>query len=166
VKGKAGLYPELKVPEIYAGRNVEFEKMVAEILARNDLSGPNADPKTPVILQTFSEVTVRNLAAMKLGVPVVYLVEARDMERWARRATVEAVKATGASGLGPSKSILLKYPQVVKWAHELGLTVTPYTFRSRDPGAFRSVRDEMMHFLYNLDVDALFTDNPDQFPRH
>ena len=26
VKGKAGLYPELKVPEIYAGRNVEFEK--------------------------------------------------------------------------------------------------------------------------------------------
>jgi len=23
----------------------------------------------------------------------------------------------------------------------------------------------MAHFLYTLDVDALFTDNPDQFPR-
>jgi glycerophosphoryl diester phosphodiesterase len=165
VKGKAGLYPELKVPEIYAGRNINFEKMVAEILAKNGLSGPQPDPKTPVILQTFSETTVRNLAAMKLGVPVVYLLDGRNIERWGRRASVEAAKAAGANGLGPAKDILLKHPQVVKWAHELGLTVTPYTFRSSNTGRFSSVREEMAHFLYELDVDAVFTDNPDQFPR-
>jgi hypothetical protein len=27
------------------------------------------------------------------------------------------------------------------------------------------VDEEMAHFLYRLDVDALFTDNPDRFPR-
>ena len=30
---------------------------------------------------------------------------------------------------------------------------------------FPSVRDEMQHFLYTLGIDALFTNNPDQFPR-
>ena len=30
---------------------------------------------------------------------------------------------------------------------------------------YPSVRDEMAKFLYDYGVDALFTDNPDQFPR-
>ena len=53
VRGKAGIFPELKMPEIYAGRNVNFEKLVADALDKNGLRGPKADPKTPVILQTF-----------------------------------------------------------------------------------------------------------------
>src|SRR5687768_9332493 len=75
VRGKAGLFPELKVPEIYAGRNVNFEKLVADALDKNGLRGTRADPKTPVILQTFSPQTARNLAQMKIGVPVVLLME-------------------------------------------------------------------------------------------
>jgi len=30
---------------------------------------------------------------------------------------------------------------------------------------FASVKDEMHHYLYELGVDGMFTDNPDQFPR-
>ena len=166
VKGKAGLYPELKVPEIYAGRDVHFEKLVADILAKNGLRGPSADPRTPVILQTFSEVTVRNLAAMKLGVPVVYLLDdRRGIDQWGRRESVAAAKAAGATGLGPAKAIVERFPQFVTWAHDLGMTVTPYTFRSRNTGKFASVKEEMAYFLYDLGVDAVFTDNPDQFPR-
>jgi glycerophosphoryl diester phosphodiesterase len=47
------------------------------------------------------------------------------------------------------------------------MTVTPYTFRESDvsKSGFRSVNEEMSHFLYRLGVDALFTDNPDKFPR-
>jgi glycerophosphoryl diester phosphodiesterase len=165
IKGKAGMYPELKIPEIYAGRNVEFERMVADILAKNALRGPGADPKTPIILQTFSEATVRKLASMRLGLPLVYLVDGREAGKLGTREGVAAVKAAGASGLGPAKAILLQKPQIVAWAHELGLTVTPYTFRSSNTGKFASVKEEMSHFLYELDVDAVFTDNPDQFPR-
>jgi glycerophosphoryl diester phosphodiesterase len=53
----------------------------------------------------------------------------------------------------------------VKWAHAAGLTVTPWTFRSSSTGKYSTVRDEMAKFLYEYGVDALFTDNPDQFPR-
>jgi glycerophosphoryl diester phosphodiesterase len=165
VKGKAGIYPELKAPELYAGRHIDFENMVAEILTRNGLVGANAEPNTPVILQTFSESSLKKLATLKLGLPVVLLLEARDADEWGNRERVAAAKTAGATGLGPAKAIIERHPELVIWAHELGLTVTPYTFRSSNTGRFPSVRDEMAYFLYERDVDALFTDNPDQFPR-
>ena len=68
-------------------------------------------------------------------------------------------------GFGPAKQIVLKNPDFVKWAHAEGMTVTPYTFRSADTGTFKDVTAEMDHYLYTLGVDALFTDNPDKFPR-
>jgi glycerophosphoryl diester phosphodiesterase len=165
VKGKAGMYPELKAPEIYGGRKVDFTSLVADALAKNGLVGPRADPKTPIILQTFSEPTVKELASMKLGVPIVYLIYASDPDDWGSRERVAAAKAAGATGLGPSKVIVFKHPALVKTAHALGLTVTPYTFRSSNTGKFATVKEEMAYFLYDLGVDAVFTDNPDQFPR-
>jgi glycerophosphoryl diester phosphodiesterase len=52
-------------------------------------------------------------------------------------------------------------------AHAAGLTVTPYTFTTRASvdARFGSVMNEMRYFLFDLGVDAVFTDNPDQFPR-
>ena len=164
IRGKAGIFPELKTPEIYAGRDVNFEKLVADALDRNTLRGPNADAKTPVILQTFGRQTARNLATMKIGVPVVLLMEYDN-----RLKTAEDVKAWKGvvQGFGPAKRIVQENAEFVKWAHAEGMTVTPYTFRASDPlkSGFPDVGQEMSHFLYKLNVDALFTDNPDKFPR-
>lgn len=162
VRGKAGLFPELKTPEVYAGRDVRFEQIVADALDRHRLRGAGADPKTPVILQTFSETSAKTLAAMKIGVPVVLLIN--DGSGW---KTADAVKAWKpfVQGLGPAKAIVEATPQLVAWAHAEGMTVVPYTFRSSNTGRFDSVRAEMAHFLDTLGVDGLFTDNPDQFPR-
>ena len=163
IRGKAGIFPELKIPEIYAGRNVNFEQLVADALDRNRLRGPNADPKTPVILQTFGQQTARNLAQMQIGVPVVLLMEYDN-----RLKTADQVKAWKGivQGFGPAKRIVFENAEFVKWAHAEGMTVTPYTFRSTDvtKSGFRDVSEEMSHFLYKLNVDALFTDNPDRFP--
>src|SRR6187431_2481494 len=71
VRGKAGMFPELKTPEIYEGRNVDFEQLVAAALDKHGLRGPKADPKTPIILQTFGQSSARQLAQIKIGVPVV-----------------------------------------------------------------------------------------------
>ena len=164
IRGKAGIFPELKTPEIYAGREVHFEDMVAAALDKHGLRGPKADPKTPVILQTFGQQTARNLAKMKIGVPVVWLVEYENRPR-----TAEQVRAWKGivQGFGPTKRIVSENPDFVKWAHAEGMTVTPYTFRESDvsKSGFRTVYEEMSHFLYRLDVDALFTDNPDKFPK-
>lgn len=162
IRGKAGIFPELKTPEIYTGRDVKFEAMVAAALDKNRLRGPGADPKTPVILQTFGQPSARKLAQIKIGVPVVLLLG--NAEGFESAAAVKAWKGV-VQGFGPAKSIVLKNPDFVKWAHAAGLTVTPYTFRASDPGGFRDVTAEMSHYLYTLGVDALFTDNPDKFPR-
>jgi len=164
IRGKAGIFPELKTPEIYAGRNVQFEEMVAATLDKNGLRGPKADPKTPVILQTFGQTSARKLAAMKIGVPVVLLLG--DDEGFKTAAQLRAWKGI-VQGFGPTKNIVRNNPEFVKWAHAEGMTVTPYTFRSSDTirAGFTAVADEMSFYLYKLDVDAVFTDNPDKFPR-
>jgi len=161
IRGRAGMFPELKTPEIYEGRDVRFEELVAVALDRHGLRGPRADPKTPIILQTFGEGSARRLAAMKIGVPVALLIERGEGWDEARVRSWQGI----VQDLAPAKRIVLDNPAFVRWAHDAGLTVTPYTFRSADSGRFPSVAAEMAHFLYTLGVDALFTDNPDLFPR-
>jgi glycerophosphoryl diester phosphodiesterase len=162
VKGKAGLFPELKTPEVYAGRPVDFERLVAAALDKHRLRGAGADTKTPVILQTFSESSARKLSAMKIGVPVVLLLS--NGKGWDSKSRVDEWSGV-VQGFGPNKSILDATPQLVEWAHAAKMTVIPYTFRSSSPGRFPDVKAEMDHFLYTLGVDGLFTDNPDLFPR-
>jgi glycerophosphoryl diester phosphodiesterase len=164
IRGKAGIFPELKTPEIYEGRKVDFEQLVASALDRNGLRGAKADAKTPVILQTFGQASARELARIKIGVPVVLLLGSDDGFKTA--ADVKAWKGI-VQGFGPAKQIVFRNPDFVKWAHAEGMTVTPYTFRASDvtKSGFRDVHEEMSHFLDKLGVDALFTDNPDKFPR-
>jgi glycerophosphoryl diester phosphodiesterase len=162
VKGKAGLFPELKTPEVYDGRSVDFERLVAEALDKHGLRGAMADAKTPVILQTFSESSAKKLAQIKIGVPVVLLLP--SAKGWESAARVKEWRPY-VQGFGPDKSIVLNNPKFVEWAHAEGMTVVPYTFRSSNTGQFADVRAEMEYFLDTIGVDGLFTDNPDRFPR-
>ena len=66
-----------------------------------------------------------------------------------------------ASGIGPGKAIVADRPQIVGWAHEAGLRVTPWTFRTSAIGQFENVAAEMRHYLDALHVDAVITDHPD-----
>ncbi|MGH9331201.1 MAG: glycerophosphodiester phosphodiesterase family protein, partial [Vicinamibacterales bacterium] len=161
VRGRAGLYPELKDPEFYRGRGVSPEKLLANVLTKNALV---EDPATAVIIQSFDDTTLKHLARDLRRVPRVFLVEARAIDRLDSAQKVREI-AAWATGLGPNKSIVEQRPELVTWAHDAGLTVTPWTFRSSNTGAFPSVREEMAKFLYDYGVDAVFTDNPDQFPR-
>lgn len=160
VRGKAGLYPELKDPAFYRERGVKPEALLAEVLKKNGLP----ETSTPVIIQSFDEITIKQLAKDLPGVPRVILVEFRDAVRLDSQDKVREI-AAWATGLGPNKLIVAQSPELVKWAHAARLTVTPWTFRSSNTGSYPSVRDEMARFLYDYGVDALFTDNPDQFPR-
>jgi glycerophosphoryl diester phosphodiesterase len=161
VRGKAGLYPELKDPEFYRKRGVNPEKLFAAIVRKNRLE---ADPKTPLVLQSFDDATLKAAATDLPKVPRVFLVAPQDA---ARIDSAEKLKdiAAWATGIGPNKAILEKTPAIVGWAHAAKLTVTPWTFRASQPGKYPSVREEMAYFLFTLGVDELFTDNPDLFPR-
>ncbi len=163
VRGKAGLYPELKDPEYYSGLGVDMAALVLEALANQGLGEPDADPATPVILQSFHPTTLERLAK-ETRLPLVLLV-GWNQRLWLGESGLERA-ARFAAGIGPSKELLEEYPEAVAGAQKRGLTVTPYTFRAdRVDDRFPDVTAEMRHFLYELGVDALFTDNPDLFPR-
>lgn len=160
VRGKAGIYPELKDPAFYRERGIRPDVLIAGVLKKLRLVG---DPKTPVIIQSFDAETLRHLARDLPQVPRVYLVEPRDAALLDSAEKMRAI-AAWASGVAPNKAIVQNHPEVVKLAHDAGLTVTLWTFRSSTT-TFPSVRAEMEKFLYADGVDAVFTDNPDQFPR-
>lgn len=163
VRGKAGLYPELKSPPLYVGRGVDMVKIFVESVRSNGLDRTESLCATPMIAQSFDEPTVRRLAAELPTVPRILLMDSLlgDGLTGARLREI----ARFATGIGPAKDLIDLEPAIVTRAHQAGLTVTAYTFRATNPGRFATVRDEMCHFLYTLEIDALFTDNPDQFPR-
>ena len=165
VKGRAGLYPETKAPEVYGSLGIDMEALVIDVLAKNGLDKPGANAKTPVFIQSFSPESLKKMrGAMRVTLPLLFLVAERDRDRWLTREGMAEIR-TFADGIGPAKAIVSGQPAIVGWAHDAGLSVTPYTFRASDQPAGRTVRDEMAEFLYTYGVDALFTDNPDQFPR-
>jgi glycerophosphoryl diester phosphodiesterase len=92
--------------------------------------------------------------------PLLYLCDSEETSESGLKAMCEF-----ADGVAPNKRAVLDRPELVKDAHDLGMSVTVWTFRQPPNGKFATLEDEMRYFLRDLKVDALFTDNPDQFPR-
>jgi glycerophosphoryl diester phosphodiesterase len=158
----AGLYPELKTPSLYQSRGIDMTRMFAESMRRLGLT---ARPAGSIVVQSFDEGPLRELSKQFPTVPRTFLIEVRDGPRWLTREGLAEI-ATFATGIGPSKILLESQPDIVRMAHDASLTVTPYTFTTRGaPTRFGDVGAEMRHYLADLNVDALFTDNPDRFPR-
>ena len=161
----AGLYPELKTPALYRARGIDQTALFIDSVSRLKL---DARPAGSLIVQSFDELPLRELSRHLPMFPRVLLIETKDGGRW---LTDEGLKeaASFATGIGPSKGLLDGKPELIRQAHAVGLTVTPYTFTSRayvtPSPRFTTLTDEMRYFLFDLDVDAVFTDNPDQFPR-
>lgn len=166
VRGRAGLFPETKAPEVYGRRGFDMEALVLGALRKNGLDRPDADAATPVVIQSFSAESLRKLRALGTTLPLVLLIDEDDPNRgsWLSDEGLKAVRAF-ADGIGPAKSLLVGDPTLTARAHAAGLSVTPYTFRARGLAAGQTVKAEMAKFLYEIGVDAVFTDNPDQFPR-
>ena len=62
IRGKAGLFPEIKTPEIYRDAGFDLEQAVVDELTRNGLDEPGADSNTPVVIQSFSAESLRRMA--------------------------------------------------------------------------------------------------------
>jgi len=141
-----------------------MEELLLEVLKKNDLLDP--DSQTPVVIQSFSENSLRRLKFQKdCKLPLTYLFSNLSAEQGMSKKRIKQIREF-ATGIGPNKQVLLEDSGLVGRAQSEGLTVVPYTFRSNSvPDSFSNVRSEMSYFLYDLGVDALFTDNPDQFPR-
>jgi glycerophosphoryl diester phosphodiesterase len=160
---RAALLVELKDPAVHAALGADLLPLLDAVLRRHGAARSRSGPP-PVTVQSFDEAAVRRAAGLFEGrIPVVLLIEPADAPRWCSRESFAAV-ARFAAGIGPGKPVLEDRPQVVGWAHDAGLRVTPWTFRASSPGRFENVRAEMAYYLSELDVDGVITDNPDQRP--
>ena len=163
--GQAGIFPETKAPEVYGDRGYDMERLLLAELRQHGLHQKGADPDTPVIIQSFSAESLKILRH-ELGSELLltFLISGPESDRW---LTAEGLAEIGefATGIGPTKSLLLEHPDAVELAHEAGLTVIPWTFSARGPDGSTAAEEEMAHFIFDLGVDGLFTNNPDLFPR-
>ena len=165
VGARAGLYPELKSPALYTARGHDMARLVADALRRAGLAGSSAAGKVrpPVILQSFDPEALRRVATLLPDVPRVLLLDQKAAAEWLTAERLPTIREF-AHGIGPAKAVIQANPGIVAAAHAAGLTVTPYPFRSAG-AADEDVGAEMRRFLYAFGVDAVFTDNPDRFPR-
>ena len=159
-KPGVGMYPELKSPPLYTSRGVDMTKIFVESVKKNGLERPASLKANPVIIQSFDEATIRRAATDLPTIPRVFLTSSDNDVTDARLRELAAF----ATGIAPEKRVIAAHPDMVARAHAAGLTVTSWTFAAGSNAGYPTVRDEMLHFLYDLGIDALFTNNPDQFP--
>jgi glycerophosphoryl diester phosphodiesterase len=159
VRGRTGLFIELKSPELYPGIEAA---MLAELKTAG-LDQPWADPKTPVLLQSFTVSSLQILARdLKTTLPIHLLFGPADAARWTSDQGLTEARAF-ATGLSPDKAVLRADPTLVQRARSRGMPVTPYTFRSAAGGTSADVGAEMREAIAQ-GADGVITDNPDKAP--
>lgn len=158
-RNRVGVLTEIKDVELYDRLAVDPLTLCIDALRRH---GRLTSPKDAnVVVQSFHAPTVRRAFHGFAGrVPVTLLIEPEDRALVGDRDRVTAI-ARFANGLGPGKAIVGDRPEVVDWAHDAGLRVTPWTFRASTSGKFATVAAEVAHYLDQFHVDAVITDHPD-----
>jgi len=165
VKGKAGVFPELKTPGRLRAKGIDLERAVADALTRHGLVGATHDGRSAVQLQVFEEDSVRRLATLLPTVPRSLLIGTPDAAaRWLSAEGLDEVR-TFATGVAPRRQLIDADPALVERAHARGLTVVPWTFRVDQNTTPDQLTRDMRRFVTEHRVDGLFTDNPDLFPR-
>lgn len=172
-----GIYPEIKDPAWHRKEGVDITLLVLETLARFGYE----DHAAPAYLQCFDEHEVKRIRH-QLGCRLK-LVQLIGEDSWTPEPTNFAAMRTKrglamlsgtVDGVGPWFNRLYKAarkrggPEIrdsgfVKRAHEQGLVVHPYTFRSDAlPPGFKDFDALLAFAIGTLSVDGLFTDFPDQ----
>lgn len=154
-----GIAPEIKLPAEYAA--LGLDPLPALLAALNAHGLNRADG--PVIVQSFDPVFLRRLNEAS-DVTLAMLYSGPDAEDGnAGGLTLEQI-AGFADAVGPYKGVLFDAAGAssgyLETAHALGLEVHTWTVRDdREPVTGDSVEDEL-RALYELGVDAVFTDFP------
>ena len=165
MKGKCGLFIELKAPEKYAAKGYDVEGTTLAELKKAGLDQPYVNAKTPVLLQSFDLSSVQKLTnTLKTKLPVHFLYSKRDQAKWTTAEGMKEIRGF-ATGISPEKDVLVENPKAAEWARAAGLAVTPYTYRASTVKGYADVSAEMAHYLKTYQLDGVITDNPDKAPK-
>lgn len=176
IKGRAGLYIELKSVEFYNALGFDMAKELAAILDKNGFS--DSSRRNSIFVQSFYR---SGLLRMRQVAPHYARIQLLPMEGAGQSVESGGISRQQASeiaryarGVGPSKR-MVEETAGVELFHSAGLLVHPYTFRGSssptrrvppdriEPNG-RSFREnciaEMRRFA-GLGIDGAFSDYPD-----
>jgi len=169
---QVGIYPEIKRPAWHKAEGVDIAPLLLEQIRAFD----GSDDKTQVYVQCFDDTELVRLRE-ELNCPwrLVQLIgenhwgEAASDFEYLRSATGLEQLSHIVDGIGPSISHLyrldgddLQPTGLVQQAHQLGLSVHPYTFRQDDlPPGFATFEALVRYCVSELGIDGLFTDFTD-----
>jgi glycerophosphoryl diester phosphodiesterase len=170
-----GIYPEIKRPQWHRSEGFDITLEFLRTLADYGYN-KHSDP---VYVQCFDASELRRIRH-KLGCRMK-LVQLIAEDGWAESPTKYAALRTQkglqrlaktVDGIGPwlRRAYRLRKRDgkvtpsgLVQRAHQVGLAVHPYTFRTDElPPGFASFDDLLAFFIHDLAIDGLFTDFPDQ----
>ncbi len=174
-----GIYPEIKAPAWHRREGVDITLLVLESLAHFGYT-EHADA---CYLQCFDEHEVRRIRHdLGCRLKLVQLIGEDDWEteptNYGALRTKRGLRklAKTVDGIGPWIRQLYRHrkrdgrvsdKQLVRRAHEAGLIVHPYTFRSDAlPRGFRTFEQLLEYTIEELSIDGLFTDFPDEVRRY
>ncbi len=176
-----GIYPETKHPTYFKLLDLALEEPLIDLLKKYKIN----QKKSPVFIQSFELDNLKKLKKMT-KLPLIYLIDdpelvpfdhtlKKDPRTYADMLKIENLKEISktASGIGPykryiipadSKNQKLTPTTLIQDAHNAGLKVHPYTFRSESKYLLddykNSNKEEYLEF-FKLGVDGLFSDFPD-----
>ncbi len=174
-----GIYPEIKAPGWHRREGVDITKLVLESLAQFGYT-EHADA---CYLQCFDEHEVRRIRHdLGCRLKLVQLIGEDDWDTEPTNFDALRTKrglgklAKTVDGIGPWIRQLYRHrkrdrrvsdKKLVRRAHEAGLVVHPYTFRSDAlPPGFRKFDRLLEYMIEELSIDGLFTDFPDEVQRY
>lgn len=153
-----GIYPELKAGSWHNENGLDIEARFLEVSAEYSVLGQSL----PIFVQSFEPPSLRKLRELGLTLPLIQLIGGPETEALLNPTGLSEI-AEYAVGIGPSKTLIDRDPELVQQAHSAGLQVHPYTFRADSVGeGFESFAAEIRKYVGVYGVDGLFTDFPDQ----
>lgn len=154
-----GIYPEIKGPDFHRAEGFDFEGKLIYLLGRYGYTGPDAK----VFIQCFDIASLKKIRQeLKSELPLVLLISRHELQAEFRTEAGLKSAAGYVNGVGPDKNIIEANPDFVKWAHDAGLVVHPYTIRDDDlPKKYGSASEEIKQFFGTYGVDGMFSDFSD-----
>jgi glycerophosphoryl diester phosphodiesterase len=158
---RTGIYPELKKPGFHRKEGKPLENGFIRVLQE---MGYNS-PEDLIFVQSFEFDCLERLHNQhQLPHPLIYLIgDSKEITDAFTESHITDLSRT-IQGIGPSKRLLERSPNLVRVAQRHGLQVHPYTLRADDPypsNSHHSFKAELNHLFWESGVDGVFTDFPD-----
>jgi len=168
-----GIYPEIKSPAWHREEGIDITPSFLNVLSEHGYTAHT----DPVYVQCFDDQELVRLREVhNCCLKLIQLIGDNDW-REAETDYEELCSSRGlqrlaqtVDGIGPWINTLYRVGSdrriedsgLVSRAHEQGLAVHPFTFRSDDlPPGFESFAELMRFTVDSLSIDGLFTDFPD-----